>query len=249
MSRVASIFFLCYTVCMTVTKLADAKEDFDHWLEIRRGYLSSSEIFTWREEFTRETDWWEDRREDVIFVKNGGEKEFDSETVTSMLHGSHDEENIMRKFGVAAGCMVNPENGFYVNDCWPMLGASIDGWGSVDYGLEPVPEYSHDRALFPYIHEVINEHGGDFLLEIKKSTSTKWQTKCPDYYWTQVQTQLAILEAPLAIITAECIHKGDKQKWRMYWDQRAYVIEPDPSWPEEMDKMNAEALDAFGGVC
>lgn len=237
---------------MAVTKLADAKEDFDHWLEVRKGYLSSSEVFTWRGKFTKETDWWEDTRDDVIFVKRGGTKEFDAETITSMWHGSYDEENIMRKFGEAAGCAVSPENGFYVNDRWPMLGASIDGWCCpwVDENGElcapPVPEASHDLRLFPRMHSVINKHGGDILLEIKKSTSVKWQKKCPDYYWTQVQTQLAILECPLAIITAECIKKGKHKKWRMYWDQRAYVIEPDPNWPSVMDQLNEEALDAFG---
>jgi len=237
---------------VTVSKLADAKEDFDHWLEVRRGYLSSSEVFTWREEFTKETDWWEDRRDDVIFVKQGGEKVFGDEPTTSMWHGSFDEENIMRKFGHAAGCSVLPENGFYVNDRWPMLGASIDGWGyphSLQTGVEIYPEASHDRSLFPFLNNVIYEEDSDFLLEIKKSTSVKWQKKCPDYYWTQVQTQLAIVEAPYAIITAECIKRGDTQKWRQYWDQRAYVIRPEPSWLKVMDQLNQEALDAFGEAC
>lgn len=251
MSSVALSFFLCYSVRMAVTKIADAKEDFDHWLETRTKFLSSSDVFTWREVFTKETDWWEDRRQDVIDVKMGIEKEFDDETVTSMLHGTYDEEHIMRKFGSMVDCEVEPENGLYTNDKWPMLSASIDGFGrphapELDPGKDLQPELCQDGALAQKIHDIIMAEGSDFILEIKKSTSVKWQTKCPDYYWTQVQTQLAILEAPYAIITAECIHKGRTQKWRMYWDQRAYVIRPEPSWLKVMDQLNQEALDSFG---
>ena len=227
---------------MAVHKIADAKEDFDHWKETRLGYLSSSEVFTWRGKLTKETDWWEDTRDDVLFVKRGGEKVFDDESTTSMWHGSFDEENILRKFGAAAGCVVAPQNGLYINDRWPCLAASIACIGYPGLGLEPIPEASQDRSLFPYIHTQIHEWAEPFIIEAKKSTSTKWQKKCPDYYWTQCQTQMAILELPRNIIVAECIKKGDTQKWRQYWDMRAYVIEPDPSWEGEMDKMNEEAF-------
>jgi len=239
---------------MAVTKIADAKADFDHWKNARLNYLSSSEVFTWREQFTKETDWWEDRRQDVINGKLGVEKVFDDETRCSVEHGSYDEENIMRKFGFAADCEVEPENGLYNNDRWPMLAASIDGWGrphpaDLLPGADIHPELSQDPALFPSIHQHIMDEGHDFLLEIKKSTSVKWQKKCPDYYWTQVQTQLAILEAPYAIICAECVHKGVEQKWRLYWDLRAYIIYPEPAWQGVMDQLNKEALDAFGHLC
>lgn len=226
-----------------VIKIADAKEDREHWLDVRQDYLTSSEFFTWREEFTKETDWWPDRRKDVLFVKAGGEKTFTDEAVTSMLHGSEDEENILRKFGKAAGCVVSPQNGLYTNSRWPALAASIDCIGYAGLGLEPVPEFSHDRDLFPYLHEVIWDWNEPFIIEAKKSTSTKWQTKCPDYYWTQCQAQMHILDIPRNIITAECVKKGDTEKWRKYWDQRAYVIDFDHSFAVVMDQLNQEAID------
>jgi hypothetical protein len=111
---------------MSITQLADAKEDFDHWKEIRKGYLSSSEVFTW---IGNTPDWWKDDRRDVLDGKRGVEKTFDRETETSIAHGSFDEENIQAKFGHAVGCEVQPHNGFFVNDRWPLIGASIDGFG------------------------------------------------------------------------------------------------------------------------
>ena len=254
MSIVALSFFLCYTLYMAVTKVADAKEDEEHWLEERMKYLSASDMFSWREIFTKETSWWPDRRADVIDKKMGIETVFDEESIVSMSHGSYDEENIIRKFGHAADCEVEAHNGMYVNDRWPMLSCSVDAFGRPWEannlpGLDIHPELCQDPDQFQRLHDHIMEQDCDFILETKKSTSVKWQQKCPDYYVTQVQAQLAILEAPYAIIAAECIHKGDTQKWRLYWDFRCYLILPDPAWPAAMDQMNQEALDAFGHLC
>jgi hypothetical protein len=236
---------------MTITKLGDAKSDFDAWLEVRKDYLSSSEIFTW---IGNVPDWWGDRREDVMAGKQGVQKVFDPETQTSIEHGSFDEENILRKFGHAVGCTVYPDNGFFVNDTWPGIGASIDGlgepasWGSNE-APEVHPEFSQDRTLFPYLRTVIDDCGEDFITEVKKSTSTKWQSEVPEYYVCQVQTQLHVLEKPYAIIMAETIKRGATQKWRLFWDMRAYVIEYDPAWADDLTRMSDEFLDAKERMC
>ena len=237
---------------MSITQLADAKEDFDHWLETRKDYLSSSEVFTW---IGNCPDWWGDRREDVMAGKQGVKKEFDRETETSIAHGSFDEQNIQAKFGHAVGCDVQPHNGFFVNDRWPAIGASIDGFGrpwDFDARHEPNlecpevhPEFSQDRTLFPYLRDYIDETGTEFITEVKKSTSVKWKKEVPEYYVCQVQTQLAVLEMDYAIIMAETIHRGEEQKWRNFWDMRAYVIERDPKWERQMDKMNREFVQAL----
>jgi hypothetical protein len=80
---------------------------------------------------------------------------------------------------------------------------------------------------------------------VKKSTSVKWKKEVPEYYVCQVQTQLAVLEMDYAIIMAETIHRGEEQKWRNFWDMRAYVIERDPKWERQMDKMNREFVQAL----
>jgi hypothetical protein len=238
-----------------INQLADAKEDFDHWLELRKGYLSSSEVFTW---IGNVPDWWGDRRADVLAGKQGIEKTFDGETETSIAHGSFDEENIQAKFGHAVGCEVQPHNGFFVNDRWPLIGASIDGFGRPwDYDLAPPAmgvyadapevhaEFSQDRTLFPYLRDYIDTTGTEFITEVKKSTSVKWKKEVPEYYVCQVQTQLAVLEMDYAIIMAETIHRGEEQKWRNFWDMRAYVLERDPKWEKRMDKMNREFAKAL----
>jgi hypothetical protein len=236
---------------MAVKQLADAKENFDEWLEMRKGYLSSSEVFSW---IGDTPDWWSDGRSDVLAGKEGVEKIFEPETMTSIVHGTFDETNIQRKFGHAVGCDVSPHNGFFVNDKWPAIGASIDGFGRPwDYNLfhepdtpepEVHPEFSQDRTLFPYLRDYIDTTGDEFITEVKKSTSVKWKKEVPEYYICQVQTQLAVLEIDFAIIMAETIHRGETQKWRQFWDMRAYVIERDPKWERQMSKMNDEFLTA-----
>jgi YqaJ-like viral recombinase domain len=235
---------------MAVNKIADAKADKEHWLSVRREYLSSSEVFSWRGVFDKETDWWPERREDVLAYKRGErEKLFDPESETSVWHGTYDEPNILHKFAHAAGFIGETENGFYVNDRWPALGASIDGWGTPGAPDTPFfPEACQDRRRIVKVREAIAEHGGEFLVEIKKSTSTKWQTKVPDYYQTQVQTQLAILECPLAIIVAETFCRGKKEKWRTYWDMQPYIIRPKAHWLGVMDRLNEEACREIRGV-
>ena len=234
---------------MSIKQLADAKEDFDAWLELRKGYLSSSEVFSW---IGNTPDWWSDDRFSVLEGKRGVEKVFDRETQTTIAHGSFDEDNILAKFGYAVGCDVQAHNGFYVNDKWPAIGASIDGFGQPwdtdafhDPSLECPEvhaEFSQDRTLFPYLRDYIDTTGDKFITEVKKSLSVKWKSAVPEYYITQVQTQLAVLEMPYAIIMAETIHRGEEQKWRNFWDMRAYVIEADPKWLRQMDKMNNEFL-------
>jgi hypothetical protein len=237
---------------MSITKLGDAQADFDAWLEVRKGYLSSSEMYTWLGDTF---DWWGDTAEDILDAKRGGPgKVFDEETETTIAHGVYDETNVQEKFGYAVGCDVRSDNGFYVNDKFPGIGASIDGWGcpwdqSAGCFLEDeaamVPavhaELSQDRNLLPRLRETIDSRGTEFLTEIKKSLSVKWRMRVPEYYVPQVKTQLSVLEVDYAIIVAETVHTG-KQKWRKYWDLRAYVIERDPEWDEVLKREGEKFL-------
>jgi hypothetical protein len=227
-----------------ISKVADANEDFDHWKATRRCYLTSSDVFTWRE--VDIPDWWGDTREDIIHSKLTGEdKVFDPETETSVAHGSFDERNIQAKFAEAVGCAVEPMNALYVNSRWPFLGASIDGFGFPILNAPTRPEFCQDRRRVPRLRKYIDKQGVRFITEVKKSTSTKWPTAVPEYYKAQVQTQLAILEMPYAIIMAETVVRGKKQKWRQYWDLCAHVIEADPAWLSVMDEIDIEFADAL----
>lgn len=243
-SSVASTFLLCYHARVAVTKIADAKADREHWLTTRMGYLTSSEIFAWRGEMSKATaKWWSDDQESVLAGKSGAEKEFDVETETSIWHGIQDEESVQAKFGYAVGCDVKPENGLYTNDRFPGIAASIDGFGRpAGKGTEMHEAASQDRALIPYLRDYIDVSGCMFITEIKKSTSSKWQTQVPEYNIPQVKTQLSVLEMPYAIIVADTLKRGDTQKWRWYWDMQAYVIEYDPAWDEVLEREGQKFL-------
>lgn len=228
---------------MTIRQIADMQEDEAAWKEARRGLLTSSEMFSWLDDTP---SWWGDGPEEVLAGKRGIDKVFDEETETTIAHGSFDEPNIIDKFGYAAGCMVKKTNGLFVNDRFPGIGASVDGFGQPDPEAEPRAVFSQDRALFPYLHDVINDRNVQFLLECKKSLSTKWQKEVPSYYVTQCKTQLSVLELDYGIIFAETVKRGDTQKWRSFWDFRAFVIERDPKWDEVLLREGEKFLTALG---
>ena len=205
---------------MSITRIGDAKTDEAAWLKARESLLTSSEMFSWLDDTPA---WWSDGPEDVLEGKRGVRKVFDPETETTIAHGAYDEEAIIAKFGYAAGCQVMPDNGLFINDKYPGIGAT----------------------LFPYINHYINDSDHEFLLECKKSLSVKWQNEVPEYYLTQVQTQLTILEMDYAIIFADTVAKGKDQKWRQYWDMRAYVVVRDPAWEQILLDEGEKFLDAL----
>jgi hypothetical protein len=230
---------------MGIEAIADAKKDFDHWLEARKPYLTSSDMFSWRE--IGIPDWWGDTRDSIIDTKFCGvDKEFDYETYVSMTHGTFDEVNIMMKFSKAVGARVESCNKLFVNDRWPHLAASIDGFvyapeGNPEHYLFQAPEVLDELVLG--MQEVI-EPGTAILCEVKKSTSTKWQTEVPNYYIPQLQTQMHILDLPAAVIVTETVKRGDEQKWRLFWDMRAYIVLRNPVWEKKLDQANKEFEEA-----
>lgn len=261
-------FFLCYPVCMlpeqykdNVTKIADAKEDFSFWKESRRNFLTSSEVFAYRE--VDVPPWYaaDSNPRSVLDGKLGVEKTFDTYAETSMAHGSYDEENILAKFGHMVGCSTCPDNGLYVNTRWSHIAASIDSFiapWDIDAWHDPLleepelhAELSQDRTLAPYLREYIDANGGVALGEVKKSTSVKWQKEVPIYYISQVKTQISVLEMDYAVIMAETIMRNPEKKWINQWDMRAFVIEHDPAWDLVLDKLNENfrtALDTHVAV-
>jgi len=226
---------------MAITAIADAKTDFDHWLEARKPYLTSSQMFTWRG--VNVPDWWSDTRDDIIAQKfAGADQEFEVEAFVSMSHGTFDEMNIMHKFGQAVGAKVEPCNKLFVNDRWPSLAASIDGFVHCP---EADPDYTlcqSSDALSELWTEMqgLIEPGQAILCEIKKSLSVKWQTEVPSYYIPQLQTQMHILDLPAAVIVSETIKRGATQKWRFFWDLRAYLVLRNPAWEGKLDQANEE---------
>jgi hypothetical protein len=202
-------------------------------------------MFSWREIGIPE--WWSDTRDSIIDTKFGGaDKEFDYETYVSMTHGTFDEVNIMMKFSKAVGARVESCNKLFVNDRWPHLAASIDGFvyapgGDPDHYLFQAPEMLDE--LIDNMVQVIKP-GTAILCEIKKSTSVKWQIGVPEYYIPQLQTQMHILDLPAAVIVTETIKRGADQKWRLFWDMRAYLVLRNPVWESKLDQANKEFEEA-----
>ena len=230
--------------------IADAQEDRDDWLQKRETLLTSSDIFTFRE--VAHPDWWGSTRDEILAEKvRGIPKEFTDLEVTSMAHGSFDEENIARKLGHAIGAEVQTVNWLCVNERWGNLGASIDGFIGVPRQVPvPFPHFCQDRTALDGLANEMIAHAPQkpFLLEIKKSTSVKWQHEAPHYYSdAQMQAQLHILDLPYGVIVGETI----KQVWhrdsvtgrkypRKYWDLRAYFVVRQPGWACVLDEVNEE---------
>jgi len=230
---------------MSIRKVGDAS-DRGVWLEERKQYLTASSVYGWRgpNYADKKNAWYfEDNNRATICAEKfaGYEKEFPPYSIVSMAHGSYDELNIIRKFQEGIGYKCEPDNSMMVNDRWPHLAATVDGFLHTDDDLgEPTVNYCQDTDAFPTLRERIAGRGTG-ILEIKKSISVYWSRgQVPEYYVAQVKTQLAILELDWAVICAECIFTDPKEKWRKYWDLRPTVIKRTPQWDTVLDVCNEE---------
>lgn len=234
---------------MSIERIADAANR-EEWLERRKGYLGASQVYGWRgPAFADKKNAWyfdDNNREAICAEKFAGfEKEFTQYATVGMAHGRWDEENIARKFEDGIGYKVETANDMFVNDRWPHLAATVDGYVHTDHYVHDVHDvgenqYCQDPEVFPALHlRIMGRHTG--LLELKKSVSVAWaRSQVPEYYVAQVQTQLHITEMPWAIICAECICSHPKEKWRKFWDLRPTLIKPDPNWVAVLDQCNEE---------
>lgn len=224
---------------MAITIVADAKEDRQGWLDARRDYLTSSDFYTWLGDTPR---WWSDTKHDIIKSKaSGAQKEFPPEVQVSVDHGSFDEEHIQRKFGIEIGAKVEPVNTLTVNDRWPNLAASIDGFVGVPDMDAGAYQFSQDKAAMRRVArklKAVLEPGETAINEVKKSTSVGWSKgKVSEWYLPQCQGQLHILEKDHLVIIAETIMR---QGHRLFWNLTANYIQRDPAFETVMEQMNEE---------
>ena len=224
---------------MSIERLGSA-DNRAEWLERRKGFLGASEIFTWRE--VDHPKWWGDKRESIIAEKFAGvEKVFDKKTMVSINHGAFSEEDIARKFEDAIQLKVETANDQFINSQWPCIAATTDGYVHADEALTDMcgPHYCQDPRVFPRLRSALLDAGGTGVLELKRSVSTAWQKYVPDYYISQVQTQLHVLDLEWGVICADTIMRDG---YRQYWDLRPYFIQRDPVWAGYLDQCNKEFL-------
>ncbi len=168
---------------MSIRQIADAKSDREAWLEARRGYLTSSDFYTWIGDTPK---WWSDTRHDIIRAKrDASQKEFPPDVAVSVEHGSFDEEHIMAKFAAEVGAEVEPVNSLTTNDRWPGLAASIDGF--VHHCFPPDGEFrfAQNGPAMEQVALQLEELCQDdsVVCEIKKSTSKGWSDgKVSEWY-------------------------------------------------------------------
>ena len=232
---------------MSIKQIADAKGDREAWLEARKGYLTSSDFYTWLGDTP---PWWSDTRHDVLENKLSGKgKEFDWETSVSVAHGHADEEHILSKFASDVGAEVEAVNSLTTNERWPGLAASIDGFvHSIDPEagkFELCQDKEGARATALRMAEVIGS--GKLLCEIKKSVSAGWsQGKVSEWYIPQIQGQMHILDIEYCVIVADTVYRKGR---RSYWNLVPLLVQRDPSFASVMDRLNDEWLDAIGKGC
>lgn len=224
---------------MTIKVIADAA-DRDSWLEARKGYLTASSLFTWRE--VDHPRWWGDKRADIISEKfEGVEKTFDQSATVSMAHGSFSEQDIARKFEHGIGYRVETSNEMFVNSKYPGLAVTVDGYLFPEDDLgEPDTNYCQEPRVFPRLRCQLSGRSKG-VLELKRSVSLGWQTAVPIYYIPQVQAQLHVANLEYGVICADTICRQGR---RTFWDLRPYVIERDPTWHEILAQCSDEFLAA-----
>lgn len=221
-----------------IKQIADAKTNRDAWLEARRGYLTSSDFYTWLGDTPK---WWSDTRHEIIRAKrDGSQKEFPPDVQVSVEHGSFDEEQVIRKFAYETGSECEAINSLTVNDRWPRLAASIDGL--VHHCFPPDGKFCFSQDT-ERMRNVANglEHfcqDGPVLLEIKKSTSAGWSNgKVSEWYIPQIQGQMHILDLERCVIVADTVLRRGP---RLFWNLVAIGVTRDPDFAAVLDKMNEE---------
>lgn len=232
---------------MAVHRIGTA-DNHEEWLELRKQYITASAITGWLgpSSLPSKYSWYfeNNTREGILVEKfEGHEKEFDAYSKVSMAHGAYDEENIIAKVGKMLECPVEPDNSMFVNERWPHVAATVDAFIGYDPTTEPEECFCQDDEQVEKVLRGLSrlEECDMTILEIKKSVSVGWaRNEVAPYYVNQVQTQLHVLDLEFGVIAAECLFKHPKEKWRLFWDLRPFIIERDPAWADTLDRVNAE---------
>ena len=113
--------------------IADAQKDLDGWLEIRRRYITASDIFKLLNEAQlRGMGWWRESwmdggLEDMIEAKLSGEKP-DFASKPSVLWGQSEEDHNRLLFSEYSGLQTWGCHYFVGNERWPYLATTLDGF-------------------------------------------------------------------------------------------------------------------------
>lgn len=223
-------------------------DDREAWLELRKKYITASAITGWigPSALPKKYAWFfeDNTRESILAEKfEGVEKEFSHNAIVSMAHGAKDEENIIAKVGEMLACPVEADNSMFVNERWPHLAVTVDGFIGYDPTTEPEVQYCQDPEMVEKCLRGLSrlEEGDMVPLEIKKSVSVGWSRgEVPPYYVNQLRTQLAVLDIEFGVICAETLYKHPVDKWRLFWNLTPFVVEQDPAWLDTLDRVNEE---------
>ena len=217
------------------------------WLELRRNYLTASDISTF---MGTAPSYFTGSKEDLIAEKlHGTERIFGGGTQASVVHGRFDEDNNLKKASKLFGLPMVPYHYLVGATRWPFLAATLDGLGMVEYLVPPDVSYAKTGTRYGrfdtqgQVLETIDELEGlkgVCIVEMKQTSShiykrkdekRAWIEELPGHIIPQVQTQMWIADIP------QCLVVGQLGSDNM----TGYLVFRDDKWAATLDAVNQEA--------
>ena len=197
-------------------------KDEAEWLEERHKRITGSAVSV----LFGQNPWT--TRDELLDQKSQPEP-FTLQDKATMAWGRAMEVPNMRVFGKAAGARVRPSNLMLESSVDPRVSVTIDGL-LVPSSAEPETIYwGNQSQAWEFITQMRNAKGIG-LVEMKQTSAWSgkhWRTSAPDHYVTQLLLQLAVTGLEWGALVARV---GAS-------DLRAYYIERDLFWEEEMFRL------------
>ena len=184
---------------MSVYKVI-CKDTDPEWLDHRHKYLTASNAAT-----LFGVNKWGGSYSDLVEEKAAPETPPPLQDTANMWHGREDEANNMRKFSKALGLRCKQTHVFLASTkC--RLAATLDGM-IINKSPETIPYISKDSDTWlPALKDRIELSPGVGILEMKQTEAwfrKDWDSSIPEYYLTQVQTQLYVSGVRWAVVACQ----------------------------------------------
>lgn len=223
--------------------------DEERWLEVRRDYLTASDLYTWM----NQKPWWLGSRQEILQSKVLGleTEPADEEKAElrrrKLAHGRWNEENNRRKISHYAKIRSKPIHWLVGNTRWPLLAGTLDAIVVPPLRLEAIipdifTEAEHVQGVRDRL--VFMEGTGVFELKQAENKSTYrnawfgyrkrngvWMDGYgPEYNHPQIQAQMHLTGFHWGILGGQigAIHS------------QLHLFERDEAFAEVMDEINEE---------
>lgn len=176
----------------------------------------------------RPPKWFKKTREELLEEKRSGVPD-SFEPTRRMLWGSLCEKTNLRHFCKLTGVRARSTNLLLQSTRCQHIGSTLDGVCRIPSQVSKkfLPYCGNQAHAIEFIAEAETRLGKAGLIEMKQTDYLgQWKYGVPDFYLTQVQTQLYVSDATWCLVVVKV---GAA-------DMRAYFVDADPFEHDEMEE-------------